>query len=90
MLCLPCTLCIPRWPRRTSPPHFAINLVRSVTDKRSVRLRRKCAHGTQTIWPPSSDNYRVNPDSEPCHLETILQSWALATLFAGPNDRKSP
>jgi predicted transposase YbfD/YdcC len=46
--------------------HFAINLVRTVNDKRSIRLRRKRATWQpETTSPQSSGTHRVNLDSEP-------------------------
>ena len=46
--------------------HFAINLVRAIKDKRSIKLRRKRAGWDLEYLAQSSDTYRVNLDSEPC------------------------
>ena len=45
--------------------HFALNLVRQVEDKRSIKRRRKRASGIRNICWKSSDHCAVNLDSLP-------------------------
>jgi len=45
--------------------HFALNLVRTATDKRSIKSRRKIAGWNPTISTPSSPLAPPNLDSEP-------------------------